>query len=145
MRVGLPHIPSLIFEWVGWRQKRIPTFRERKIIAVKTIGFSRKSFNRVLPKPLMERFEKSPEKTLYEILMKTSYYFLNIFFIYHNSSFYKIFCYTFFDPSPNFRAFPQIFFRGLQYLNFLIYFSDWKRINKMQGAATICYTQALQE
>ena len=63
MRVGLPHIPSLIFEWVGWRQKRIPTFRERKIIAVKRIGFSRKNFNRVLPKPLMERFEKSPEKT----------------------------------------------------------------------------------
>ena len=80
--------------------------------------------------------------------MKTSYYFLNIFFIYialSQLSFYKIFCYTFFDPSPNFRAFPQIFFRGLQYLNFLIYFSDWKRINKMQGAATICYTQALQE
>ena len=36
---------------------------QRRIIAVKNIGYSRKRFNRVLTKPLMERFEKAPKKT----------------------------------------------------------------------------------
>ena len=49
--------------WMSGVEAKKNTNFQRKIIAVKTIGFSRKSFNRVLPKPLMERFEKSPEKT----------------------------------------------------------------------------------